>query len=62
MTLTERLADAHQRSVALYLRRQDIETQRQQCVLMAQQCDRDLLQLDGEIGVLTVLVKETTGG
>lgn len=58
MTLAERLADAHQRSVALYLRRQTLESQRQQIQLAAQQCEMELLKSDGEIAVLTALVTE----
>ena len=55
MTLADRLADAHQRSVALYLERQQVEAQRQQCQLRAQQIDLALVALDGEIAILTTL-------
>ena len=58
MTLADRLADAHQRSVALYLRRQLIEAQRQQLQQQAQACDVQLVTLDGEITVLTALMAE----
>lgn len=56
MTLVERLADAHQRSVTLYLQRQLIEQKRQQIMMEAMQCDQQLVKLDGEIEVLTALV------
>ena len=52
MTLQERITDAHQRSVKLYLQRQDIELQRQQLQMSAQSVERDLLSIDGEIQAL----------
>ena len=58
MTLDERLTEAHRRSVSLYLRRQNLESQRQQIVQMAQSCDVELIKSDGEIAVLTELVAE----
>jgi hypothetical protein len=61
MTLAERLADAQQRSVALYLERQQVEATRQQCIMRGQQIDLALIQLDGEIGLLqTLKAAETT--
>jgi chromosome segregation ATPase len=62
VTLAERLADAHQRSVALYLRRQQIEAQRQQIQQQAQACDLELVKLDGEIEVLKALITEVSPG
>lgn len=58
MTLTERLADAHQRSVALYLRRQQIEAQRQQVAQQAALCDQALVKADGEIELLERMLAE----
>lgn len=58
MTLAERLADANQRSVTLYLRRQQIELRRQELVTAGQQCDFGLVKIDGEIEVLTALIAE----
>ena len=60
MTLAERLADANQRSVKLYLQRTQIEEQKQMLQAQGQQLvgqgmavDRELLKLDGEIDLLT---------
>lgn len=58
MTLQERLDKANQNSVALYLRRQEIEGQRQQLNLQAQQCEAELIRLDGDLRTLTALVAE----
>lgn len=55
MTLQQRLEKAHQDSVALYIRRQQIELQRQQIQNTAAQIDRELTMLDGELRVLTEL-------
>jgi hypothetical protein len=57
MTLTERLAAAQSASVKLYLQRQQLEQQFQQIQLMRIECDQALLKSDGEIDVLTQLVK-----
>lgn len=62
MTLQERLDRANQQSVSLYLRRQDIEGQRQQLSLQAQQCDVELMRLDGEIRVLSAAIAEQPTG
>lgn len=59
MTLAERIADAHARSVALYLDRQQVEAVRQQAVLRAQQIDLELVKLDGEISLLERMTAET---
>lgn len=56
MTLTERLAACHQSSVALYLRRQEVETQRQQLQRQATLIDQNLVELDGQISLLNELV------
>jgi len=61
-SLTDRLAAAHQRSVSLYLQRQAIEQSRQQLQQDATQCDRALVQLDGEIAVLTRMQAEADRG
>ena len=65
MTLAERLADANQRSVKLYLQRTQIEEQKQMLQAQGQQLvgqgmaiDRDLLKLDGEIDLLTKMLAE----
>ncbi len=55
MTLAERLADANQRSVALYLQRTRLEQQRQQLNMQAAICDQGLVKLDGEIELLTAM-------
>ncbi len=52
MTLVERLADANQRSVALYLQRTRLQQQLQQVQMQAALCDQGLLKLDGEIELL----------
>lgn len=60
MTIIERLADANQRSVKLYLQRTQVEEQKQMLQAQGQQLvgqgmaiDRELLKLDGELDVLT---------
>lgn len=65
MTLIERLADANQRSVKLYLQRTQIEEQKQMLQAQGQQLvgqgmaiDRELLKLDGEIDLLTKMIAE----
>jgi len=65
VTLAERLADANQRSVKLYLQRTQIEEQKQMLQAQGQQLvgqgmaiDRDLLKLDGEIDLLTKMLAE----
>jgi len=57
MDLDMAIADAHQRSVAAYLRRQQIEEQRVTLQRQAQACDLELVMLDGEIKALTALVE-----
>jgi len=59
MTLAERLVAAQTKSIALYLERQQLEAQRQQLLLRAQQVEFALLELDGEIRVLTALMAES---
>ena len=59
MTLADRLADAQQRSVALYLRMQSLEAQRQQIVQAFGLCQQDLLKVDGEITALTAALGDT---
>lgn len=58
MTLADRLADAQQRSVALYLQRCALEQQRQQLAVQAVACDQALVRLDGEIELLMRLQTE----
>jgi hypothetical protein len=58
MTLAERLADAHQRSVALYLQRQQLEQQRQTVLQQIALCEQALLKSDGEIDVLTAISQD----
>lgn len=53
MTLQERLDQAQQQSVSVYLRRQQIEAQRHQIAKMALDCDQALIRLDGQIALLT---------
>ncbi len=58
MTMAERLADANQRSVALYLQRTRIEQQRQQLNMQAALCDQGLVKLDGEIELLEKMLSD----
>lgn len=60
MTLQERLDDALQRSVKLYLQRQNIEAQRNQLTMAAQQCEMALVKTDGEIETLTAQIEQGT--
>jgi hypothetical protein len=62
MMLSERLADAHQRSVKLYLQRQQIQEQLIATQRAAAQCDQLLVKADGEIEILEALIAETTNG
>ena len=62
MSAQSRLTLAHQRSVALYLQRQQIEAKRQQLTQQAQAIEVELVQLDGEIRVLEALIAEATDG
>ncbi len=58
MTLADRLADAQQRSVKLYLQRSQIQEQAQQVRSAGVQLDMALVKLDGEIDLLTALIAE----
>lgn len=62
MTLPERLADAKARSVALYLQRATLEQQRQQLASQAAIADQGMLRIDGEIGLLELLIEESARG
>ena len=62
MTLVERLADAQQRSVTLYLQRQQIQEQLVSAQRAAAQCDRALVYADGEIDTLEALIAEGANG
>lgn len=61
MTVAERLADAHQRSVALYLRLQNLEAQRQQVTQAVGLCQQALLKSDGEIEALMAVIGDSDG-
>ena len=56
------MADAQARSVKSYLRRQQLEQQRQQIVMACGQTDQELLKLDGEIDTLAALMAEADRG
>jgi len=58
MTPQARLQQAHQRSVGLYLRRQAAQEQLMQLQAEAQQIDRELIALDGEIRVWTQIAAQ----
>lgn len=53
--MASKLSDAHQRSVSAYLRRQQIEAERQNLAQQAMATDQELVRLDGEIAALTAL-------
>lgn len=56
MTLQERLVDAQTRAMRLYLRRQEVEAQRQQLAQQAQAIDLAMVKSDGEIALLETLI------
>lgn len=58
MTTRERLLDAQTRAMQLYLRRQEVEGQRQTLQQQAQALDVALVRTDGEIAVLNALIAE----
>ncbi len=60
MTVADRLAQAHQQSVALYLQLTQLEQQRQQVVSQMAQAQQALVKLDGVIDTLTQLIQEST--
>lgn len=62
MTLSERLAETHQRAARLYLQRQQLEAQRQQIAALAAQCEQALLKTDGEVELLESLMAAEKGG
>ena len=55
MTPAERIAQAHQRSVALYLQRQELEGERQQVLLKIQRVEQELVKLDGAIAAFELV-------
>ena len=57
MTLAERLTATHAKAARLYLRRQDIEVQRQQLTQQAQALDVALVKTDGEVAMLEALIE-----
>lgn len=58
--LLAHIADVHQRSVAAYLRRQQIEAARQSLAQQAMATDQELVRLDGELAALTALQAPVT--
>jgi hypothetical protein len=56
MTLTERLTDAQAHATTLYLRRQEVESERQRLGHVAQQIDLSLVKSDGAIELLQQLI------
>ena len=69
MTLQQRLDAAQFKSVRLYLRRVEIEEQKQaltnqmsQLMSQARQVDADLVRMDGEIDLLDALIAEGSNG
>lgn len=65
MTIQERLADAHRRSVRLYLHRQQLQLRAQQTQHEIVQCEQALLKSDGEIEALQAVTDaelEASGG
>lgn len=62
MTLDDRLTTAQMQSVALYLKQQELEGQRQQIVTQQQATNIELVRLDGVIETLTLLRKEAASG
>lgn len=59
MDLHAALAAAHQQSVQLYLRRQQLESQAQTLQIQIRQCDHALLALDGEIAMVERLMAQS---
>ncbi len=58
MTLQERIAASQQRSVQLYLQRQNLEQQRQQIALQIQMTDLNLMKEDGTFEALSAVVAD----
>lgn len=56
MTLQERLAAEHVTATRLYLRRQEVEAQRQALAQQAQQIDLALVRSDGVVELLQALI------
>lgn len=59
MTLQERMQSEHAKAARLYLRRQELEQQRQMVNQQCASCDLDLAKSDGRIAMLEELSKET---
>lgn len=55
-SLQARLTETHAKAARLYLRRQEIEQQRQQIAHQATLCDQALVKTDGEIELLNALI------
>ena len=62
MTIAERLAQAKEQSITLFLQRQDVEATKQQMQARAVQIDAELLRLDGEIRALIAVMPEAPSG
>ncbi len=58
MTIQERLLNAREQSVKLYLERQEVELVRQQVQVRAAQIDHQLMKLDGIIDALEAQLRE----
>ena len=56
MTLQERVTETQARASRLYLRRQEIETQRQALSQQGQAVDLALVRTDGELELLAQLI------
>lgn len=56
-TLSAAVLDIQVRSVAAYLRRQQLEAQRQQLQQATILCEQELIALDGELKAVTALQK-----
>ncbi len=68
-SISDRLADAETRARKLYTQRTQLEEQRQQIQVAAQQnaqqaraIDMELVKIDGETELLEKLIKEETNG
>lgn len=61
MTLQERVTETQAHAARLYLRRQEIETQRQHLTQQAHAVDIALVKLDGELELLERLIAAEKG-
>ena len=58
MTTQERLNQANEQSVSLYLQRQQLESKLQEFQLRASQVDQKLIRLDGIIEILQSIIEQ----